>query len=66
MMYLWIILVFFAIWAAWFFLNKKSRESIKTNEEPPIDILKKRFANGELTEVEYASRKAALEKGGTK
>jgi putative membrane protein len=65
MMYLWIILIPFAIWAAWYIMNKKSRDSININEESPIDILKKRFANGELTEEEYANRKAALEKGGT-
>lgn len=65
MMYLWIVLIPFAFWVMWYILNKKGGNSIKTIEESPLDILKKRLANGEVTEEEYASRKTALEKGGT-
>lgn len=65
MMYLWIVLIPFAFWAIWYILKKMSGDSIKANEESPIDILNKRFAKGEVTEEEYANRKAALETGGT-
>ena len=31
------------------------------NKEKPIDVLKRRFANGEISEEEYEERKAVLE-----
>ena len=34
----------------------------RTNRETPIEILKKRFARGEITKEEYEDRKQILER----
>jgi len=43
---------------SFFISQKKNKESEK---ESPLDILKRRYANGELTTVEYEERKKVLE-----
>jgi putative membrane protein len=54
MLIFWAIIVFliFSI-----FSNKDS----KIEKDTPLDILKKKFARGEITEEEYKSRKKILE-----
>lgn len=53
------IMVFcFLFFYRFFDIAKKNKESEK---ESPLDILKRRYANGELTTVEYEERKKALE-----
>jgi putative membrane protein len=53
------IMVFCFLFLYRFFdIAKKNKESEK---ESPLDILKRRYANGELTTVEYEERKKALE-----
>jgi len=36
-----------------------------SKKEDPLDMLKRRFGNGEIDEEEYEKRKAILEKDGT-
>jgi len=62
MMYFWIILVAIAIMVIWNFnkKNNKIRDS-GFEKEDPVDILKRRFAMGEIDEEEYEERKAVLE-----
>lgn len=60
MMYFWIILAAIAIAAVWYF-NKGNAPFGSPKKEDPLDILKRRFANGEIGEEEYEERKAVLE-----
>ena len=52
----WILLLAIIIWVVSKFLNKNQNTS-NTKTEPVIDILKKRYANGEITNEEYQSMK---------
>lgn len=62
MMYFWIILVAIAIAAVWYFNeNHGSSPFLNPKKEDPLDILKRRFASGEIDEEEYEERKAVLE-----
>jgi putative membrane protein len=60
MMYFWIILLPVAIWAVWYFGIKNGGSSFRKKEDTPIDILKHRFVNGEITEEEYEEKRAVL------
>ncbi len=62
MMYFWIILVAIAIMVIWNF-NKNNNKILAWGfeKEDPVDILKRRFAMGEIDEEEYEERKAVLE-----
>lgn len=59
MWFIWIPLVLIAFWFLPRLVNDKS--SIGSSEETPMDILKKRYANGEITKEEYEERKKVLE-----
>lgn len=61
-MYFWIILVAIAIMVIWNF-NKNNNKILAWGfeKEDPVDILKRRFAMGEIDEEEYEERKAVLE-----
>lgn len=60
MMYFWIIFLGIAIGAVWYFGKEKGGFSFGPKKDNPLDILKHRFANGEIDEKEYEERKAAL------
>ncbi len=60
MMYGWLVLIALVAIALWYFNRNKFDFSAK--QEKPLDILKKRFAAGEITSQEYEERKAELEK----
>ncbi len=61
-MYSWIILVVIAVVAVWYFNNnRKNIPSWGPQKEDPLDTLRRRFANGEISEQEYEERKAILE-----
>ena len=60
MMFTWIIILGVIVLAA-VFLGKGRFTTAKKKEDPAIDILKRRFANGEIDEDEYEERKAVLE-----
>jgi putative membrane protein len=53
------VFVFFVIFLYRFFNNSNSGKS--SNKESPLDILKRRYANGELSTAEYEERKKNLE-----
>jgi putative membrane protein len=55
---MWIIWLPIMVFCFLFLYCKKNKESEK---ESPLDILKRRYANGELTTVEYEERKKVLE-----
>lgn len=60
MMFGWTIIIALILIALWYFNRNKFASS--ANPKKPLDILKKRFAAGEITSQEYEERKAELEK----
>jgi len=64
-MYSWIILLAIVIWVVWKFGQKKSSFLLNKKKDTPLDILKRRFANGEITEKEYDEKKLFLDEVGT-
>ena len=60
-MFLWIILAAAAIWAIVAFGKEGTGLSFRKKKGDAIDLLKQRFAKGEITEEEYEERKAVLE-----
>ena len=60
-MFLWIILAAAAIWAIVAFGKEGTGFSFGKKKDDAIDLLKQRFAKGEITEEEYEERKAVLE-----
>ncbi len=56
-MILWVILIAVVVWAAvTLFSNRASRP-----DEAPIEILKRRFARGEISEAEFEQARAHLD-----
>lgn len=60
MMYGWTLIIALVLIALWYFNRHKL--DFSTKQEKPLDILKKRFAAGEITSQEYEERKAELRK----
>ncbi len=60
MMFGWIIILALILITLWYFNRNKNDSSAK--QENPLDILKNRYAAGEITSHEYEDRKAELEK----
>ena len=62
-MYLWMLLFVILIAAAiyWFARDKKSKTNSPLSGETPFDILKKRYAKGEITREEFERMKKDLE-----
>jgi len=60
MMYGWTIIIALVLIALWYFNRHKFDFSAK--QDKPLDILKKRFAAGEISSQEYEERKAELRK----
>jgi putative membrane protein len=54
--FIWIVLLI------WFFLTPWGYRGRRGKEETPLDILKKRFASGEINKEEYEERKQVLKK----
>ncbi|MDF1864637.1 MAG: SHOCT domain-containing protein [Saprospiraceae bacterium] len=61
MMFFWIILLVGVIWAIWYFGKEGKKFPFENQKNEPVDILKRRFAKGEIEEEEYEERKAVLE-----
>jgi len=59
-MYGWTIIIALVLIALWYFNRHKF--DFSTKQENPLDILKKRFAAGEITSQEYEERKVELRK----
>lgn len=60
-MYGWIIIVLIVLVALWYFGRKGF--SARRQRETPLEILEKRFANGEITKEDYEEQKKVLEGG---
>lgn len=61
MMFFWIILIVGVIWTIWYFGKEGKTFLFENQNDEAIDILKQRFARGEIEEEEYEERKAVLE-----
>ena len=53
---------FWGLWLFWIFATPYDIPGQRRRAETPFDILKKRFAAGEITKEEYREHKAILEK----
>ena len=63
-MFMWLILIVIAAVIIYFVINrgKTTGRSINTTRESPSDILKKRYAKGEITKEEFDRLKSDIEK----
>lgn len=62
MFLLWILLALGIGWAFLHVLRDKDRFSVSSSHrEAPLDVLKRRYAEGEISAEEYEERKARLE-----
>lgn len=52
---LWVLMVVWIFYSAWSFGQQKEKK------DSPLDILKKRFAKGEINKEEYEERKSILQ-----
>lgn len=57
----WILLIVFIIWGIKAF-NINTSNNDNTGKESPLEILKKRFARGEIDDQEFNSKRKELEK----
>ncbi|MDF1696962.1 MAG: SHOCT domain-containing protein [Saprospiraceae bacterium] len=61
MMIFWIFIIAIGIWAIWYFEKSHNSISKQLSKNTSIEILKRRFAKGEITEEEYDEKRAVLE-----
>lgn len=54
--------LFWIILIVWLFSTQRKMPSQQPKDESPIEILKKRFAKGEITKEEYQEIKNTLDK----
>ena len=52
---------FWLFWLFWIFATPYEIPGERRKNDSPLDILKKRFASGEITSEEYQDRKKILE-----
>jgi putative membrane protein len=58
----WIVLFVVIIWGVVKFANNNSNRGVGTNSpQSPLDVLKNRYAKGEITKAEFDSMKKDLE-----
>jgi uncharacterized membrane protein len=62
-MWVWPLLVALAVWGLAALTRDRSSSPAKASAEDPVEILKRRFAKGELTQDEYLEATAILENG---
>jgi putative membrane protein len=53
--------IFWIIMLVWIFMTPWDIPGQRSKKETPLDILKKRFANGEITKEEYTEKKKFLD-----
>lgn len=56
----WIVIILLAVWGV---TTRASRSRSSPRHETPLQVLERRYANGEITTEEYRERKAELEGG---
>lgn len=63
MMFLWVIVIIAVIAGAWYFTRRKRNNPLWPDEQQrtPLQILKNRYARGEISKEEFEERKKALE-----
>jgi putative membrane protein len=62
MMFLWVLLLIAVILLIWYFTSQRNVEDWKIGKkESPMDILKRKYAEGKLSREEYEERKQTLE-----
>lgn len=62
MMFLWTLLLIPVILVIWYFTSQRNVEDWKIGKkETPMDILKRKYAEGKLSKEEYEERKQTLE-----
>jgi putative membrane protein len=57
MMFFWIILIAALIYALYYFISKKPKQS-----DEALELLKMKYARGEISEEEYLNKKSTLSK----
>ena len=60
-MYLWLIILAGCIWAVWHFTKNSNAFPKKNAKDASLEILKRRFAKGQITVEEYEEKRAMLE-----
>jgi len=60
---IWIVLIGMVIWVVYTIVNKNQQQSTTTSpqEKDAIEILKERYAKGDISKEEYESKKRDLE-----
>jgi len=61
MWFFWIVLIIFAVWAVKAASDSGANSSNNRLEDSPMEILKKRYACGDIDEAEYERRRKELE-----
>lgn len=59
--FFWIIIIVLIVWAVSNSNHKRGHHDILTDLETPIEILKKRYAKGEITKEQFDQMKKDLE-----
>jgi putative membrane protein len=58
---IWIVIIFVIIWAVIKIANTSQNRKTDSSGETPLDILKKRYARGEITKEQYEQMKKDLQ-----
>jgi len=58
--FFWIIILGVVIWGVLQFANRNQQLNSNTDSETPLDILKKRYAKGEITKEEFEEMEKKL------
>ena len=59
--FFWITIVILVVLILYFLMRSTQRSAYSQSKESPLDILKRRYANGEMTSEEFEERKRILE-----
>ena len=58
--FIWVILIAVVVWGILQFTNRDQLQN-SSNSETPLDILKRRYANGEITKEEFEEREKKIQ-----
>jgi len=61
MLIFWVVVILIAIFIVWTLISRTGSDSVNA-EESALDILKKRYAHGEISEEEFEHKRKELEK----